>query len=87
MVVNVLKAALSFGQLCGYADCKNLREILSALRLPSPKPRAEAPTASDVRRAMAAALALGQASAALCYALQSAADQNVPIVNFPRHLL
>lgn len=70
MTANVLKAALGFGQLCGYADCKNLRDVLSALRLPSPKPRNEAPTAADVARAMMAALALDQPSAALCYALQ-----------------
>lgn len=70
MAAAVLKAALGFGQLCGYADCKQLREMLATLRLPSPKPREQAPEAADVASAMAAAMTLGQPSAALCYALQ-----------------
>jgi hypothetical protein len=70
MATAILKAALGFGQLCGYADCKHLREVLSVLRLPGPKPRDQAPTAADVVRAMVAAIELGQPSAALCYALQ-----------------
>jgi hypothetical protein len=70
MATAVLKTALGFGQLCGFSDCARLRGMLSTLRLPSPSPRAEAPGAADVRLAIAAALALGQPSAALCYALQ-----------------
>jgi len=70
MATAVLKAALSFGQLCGYADCKQLREILSVLHVPNPKPREQAPTAFEVRRAMVAAIELGQPSVAFCYALQ-----------------
>lgn len=70
MTLSVMKAALAFGQICGFADCKHLREVLSLLRLPLPKPRDQAPTAADVARAMAAAIELGQPSAAFCYALQ-----------------
>jgi len=70
MATNVLKSALGFGQLCGFADCRRLREILSVLHLPRPKAREQAPGAMEVCRAMDAAIALGQPSAAFCYALQ-----------------
>jgi hypothetical protein len=70
MALNVLKAALAFGQTCGFKDCRDLRAMISTLHLPAPKPREEAPDAQDVRRAMDAARALGYPSAALAYALQ-----------------
>lgn len=70
MALSVLKAALSFGQLCGLKDCAALRVMLSNLRLPAPKPRNEAPDVADVRAAMDAAAAIGCQSAAFAYALQ-----------------
>ncbi|PWT71903.1 MAG: integrase [Chloroflexi bacterium] len=70
MALNVLKAALSFGNTCGFRDCAVFRGMISNLRLPAPKPREEAPDAQDVRLAMEAAVALGCPSAALAYALQ-----------------
>jgi hypothetical protein len=51
-MLNVLRAVLSFGQLCGLRDCAELRRMLRVLRLPDPRPRNEAPTAADVIRAI-----------------------------------
>lgn len=70
MALSVLKAALNFGEICGFKDCARLRRTISNLRLPSPKPRQEAPDAQVVRRAMDAARGLGHPSASLAYALQ-----------------
>jgi hypothetical protein len=68
--LNVLKAALTFGLISGFPDCGRLREFCSALRLPGPAPRDQAPSVEEVERAIAAAHALGRHRAALCYALQ-----------------
>ena len=70
MALSVLKAALSFGHVSGFADCERLSNVAKELRLPSPAPRDQAPTAADVEKARAAAHALGRHRAALCYALQ-----------------
>ena len=70
MALNILKTALSFGQACGFVDCKALREMLSRLSFPHSKPRGEAPTATDVEAAMDAAREIGRTRAALAYALQ-----------------
>jgi hypothetical protein len=45
MVLAILKAALGFGQSCGFRDCRDLRDMLRTLRLPAPKAREEAPDA------------------------------------------
>lgn len=70
MALHVLKTALSFGQICGFTDCEKLRQTLSLLSFPHPKPRNEAPTAGEVQAAMDAARKLGRPLAALAYALQ-----------------
>lgn len=70
VAVNILKNALTFGQVCGLPDCKAFREILGQVHFEHPEPRNQAPTAVDVAAAMAAAHRLGRPSAALAYALQ-----------------
>jgi hypothetical protein len=68
--MTVLKVALSFGIQCRLPGCADFKAILSEMRFASPAPRRHAPTAADVKRAMAAAHKCGQPSAALAYALQ-----------------
>lgn len=70
MAVSVLKAALGFGQVCGFEDCAKLRTTMAALKLPSPRPRETAPDAKQVEAAMEAAWRLTRPSAALAIALQ-----------------
>lgn len=70
MALAVLKAAMNFGVVSGFPDTPRLREVFAVLRLPSPKPRDQAPTAADIEKLCAAAHALGYPRAALCYALQ-----------------
>jgi hypothetical protein len=70
MALNVLKAALAFGQICGFDGCAALLSTTKLLTLPRPQSRDEAPEAQDIERAREAAHALGKSRAALCYALQ-----------------
>jgi hypothetical protein len=70
MALNVLKAALAFGQICGFRECAELLSTTKLLTLPRPRSREEAPEAQDIERAREAAHALGKHRAALCYALQ-----------------
>jgi integrase len=68
--VSVLKAALTFCIVAGHRSCRILRDDIRELRLPAPRPRSMYATADQVRRAIAAAHALGRPSLALCYAVQ-----------------
>ena len=70
MTLSIFKSALTFGQLCGFEDCMKVRAMLGVLNLPKPAPRQEAPDASVVQRAIAAAVELGHPCAALGYAIQ-----------------
>jgi hypothetical protein len=68
--LNVLKAAITFGVVCGVPECSRIREFLTVLRFPGPAPREQAPSAADVAKLIAAAHKLGRHRAALAYALQ-----------------
>lgn len=70
MALSVLKAAVSFGFVSGFANCERLREVMKDLSLPTPDARDHAPEAADIDRARQAAHELGRHRAALCYALQ-----------------
>lgn len=70
MAMTVLKTALSFGISCRLPGCAELKLILQQQRFPAPRPRLEAPTASEVVAARKAAHELGHPRAALAYALQ-----------------
>lgn len=70
MAFAVLKAALRFGAICRLSGCHDILVMARELRLPSPKPRTQAPTAADIEAARAAAHALKRPRAALGYALQ-----------------
>jgi hypothetical protein len=70
MALKVLKSVVTFGVVCGVPDCARMREFMSVLRLPQPRPREQAPAAADVAKAIAAAHELGRHRAALCYAIQ-----------------
>lgn len=70
MAFAVLKAALRFGAICRLNGCHDILVMARELRLPSPKPRTQAPTAADIEAARAAAHALKRPRAALGYALQ-----------------
>lgn len=68
--VSVLKAALTFCVVAGHRSCRTLRDDIRELRLPAPRPRSMYATVDQVRRAIAAAHAMGRPSLALCYAVQ-----------------
>ena len=70
MAVIVLKNALTFAATCRKPGCTELRDILGKIRFAGPRPRMEAPTASEIIAARKAAHELGHAPAALAYALQ-----------------
>jgi hypothetical protein len=70
MAVTVLKNALTFAATCRRPGCAELREILAGIRFVGPRPRLEAPTASEIVAARKAAHEIGHALAALAYALQ-----------------
>jgi hypothetical protein len=70
MAIIVLKNALTFASTCRKPGCAELREILARIHFQGPRPRMEAPTASEVIAARKAAHELGHAPAALAYALQ-----------------
>jgi len=70
MAVIVLKNALTFAATCRKPGCTELRDILGKIRFAGPRPRIEAPTASEIIAARKAAHELGHAPAALAYALQ-----------------
>jgi integrase len=70
MAMIVLKTALTFGMTCRLPGCAELREILSGIDFPAPRPRKEAPSADQIVAARKAAHALGHPAAALAYALQ-----------------
>lgn len=77
MALSVLKAALSFGALCGLPHCAALHATTRLLRLPGPRPRTQAPTAPDVIAARRAAHELRRPRAALAFALQFEATLRV----------
>lgn len=56
--------------VAGHRQCRQLRDDITELSLPSPKPRQMVATLADVVAARRAAHSLGLPSAALCYALQ-----------------
>ncbi len=70
MVIAVLKAILSFGIQCRNPGCAEFKAILSEMTFPSLPSRTQAPTATQIIAARAAAKAAGHAPAALAYALQ-----------------
>jgi hypothetical protein len=70
MAFYVLRAALSFGIICGFEDCAKLHFVMSKLRVPKPKPREFAPDASAIEAVRDAAHSIGHHRAAFCYALQ-----------------
>jgi integrase len=70
MAVTVLKNALTFAATCRRPGCAELREILAGIRFVGPRPRLEAPTASEIVAARKAAHETGHAPAALAYAPQ-----------------
>jgi integrase len=70
MAITVLKIALTFAAGCRKPGCKELRDILSDIDFPAPRPRKEAPTAAEIVAARNAAHEAGHASAALAYAFQ-----------------
>ena len=70
MRLSIIKAAVSFGFVSNFPHCERLTNMMRELRLPSPAPRDQAPTAADIDKARAAAHALGKHRAAFCYALQ-----------------
>jgi integrase len=70
MAIIVLKNALGFAATCRKPGCAELRNILRDMRFATPRPRTEAPTASEVIAARKAAHDMGHAAAALAYALQ-----------------
>jgi hypothetical protein len=74
MIIAVLKAILSFGIQCRNPGCADFKAILSEMRFPSLRSREQAPTATQIIAARAAAKAAGHASAALSYALQFEGD-------------
>ena len=70
MRLAILKAALTFCIVAGHRTCRTLRDDIRELRLPGPRSRTLVASADQVRRAIAAAHALGRSSLALCYAVQ-----------------
>ena len=70
MAIMVLKIALTFAAGCRKPGCKELRDILTDIDFPAPRPRKEAPTAAEIIAARQAAHALGHAPAARSYAFQ-----------------
>jgi hypothetical protein len=70
MAMIVLKTALSFSIACRKPGCVELKLILQQQRFPAPRPRTEAPTATEIVAARKAAHELGHPDAALAYALQ-----------------
>lgn len=70
MRLAILKAALTFCIVAGHRECRTLRDDIRELRLPGPRARTLVANADQVRRAIAAAHAIGRPSLALCYAVQ-----------------
>jgi integrase len=70
MAVIVLKNALTFAATCRKPGCSELRDILGKIRFAGPRPRTEAPTATEIIAARRAAHEIGHPAAALAYALQ-----------------
>lgn len=68
--LNVLKAALSWGAMCGHLECGHLREVIKLLRLDHPKPRQGVFSAGQVVALRQAAHAAGRPSLALASAIQ-----------------
>jgi integrase len=70
MAMIVLKTALTFGATCRKSGCADLRDILRDMKFTGPRPRTEAPTATEVIAVRKAAHESGHSPAALAYALQ-----------------
>ncbi len=70
MALNVLKAAIKWGALCGIDDCKRFLEDLRLVEVAKPKPRSQTAIAADVVKARLAAHANRAPSRALAYAIQ-----------------
>lgn len=70
MAMTVLKATLSFGIICRYAGCVDLKTIMDEMTFAAPRPRRAAPTAEQITAARTEAHKAGHPAAALAYALQ-----------------
>jgi integrase len=68
--LSVLKAALAFGQVCGHAECRNLREDVKLLGIAGLRPREAVFSAEQVSAIIATANAAGRPSLALATAIQ-----------------
>lgn len=70
MAMTVLKSALTFGKVCRYAGCADLKSIMDEMVFAAPAPRTAAPTAAQIIAARLEAHKAGHAAAALAYAIQ-----------------
>lgn len=70
MMISVLKAALSFGAVCGIAECQRLHATLRLIEFEKPKSRSVVLTAAHVVKLREAAHATGRPSIAFLMALQ-----------------
>jgi integrase len=68
--VTQLRVLLSFGIICGFRDCKRLKDILSEMRFENPSPREEFITLDQAVAFIAKAHEMGEPALALAQALQ-----------------
>jgi integrase len=66
----VVKAALKFGAVCGFNECRRLGSDLQLMRFKNPKPRQAVFTAEEIVALREAAHAAGRPSIALAIAIQ-----------------